>query len=423
VYNKTILDNGVRIVTEKVPYVKSVSVGIWVNVGSRDEDESEGGLSHFVEHMLFKGTSRRDALQIAKEIDQIGGMANAFTGKEYTCFHARVMSDHLFLITDLLTDIFLSSVFNPEDIDRERQVILQEINMVEDTPDEFIHLLFGQNFWPGAALGRSVLGTVETVGQASRETLLRYIKKHYLPTKIVIAAAGDLEHQAFVDLISPAFNALPIQQDELVRQSPQDTPGLNVVQKDLEQVHFCLGAPFPSAIDDRRFAAAVFSTLLGGNMSSRLFQEIREMRGLAYSIFSFLSNYADAGVLGIYAGVGRGMEAETINLISIELQKLKSGEMREAEIEAAKEYLKGGLVLSLESTDNLMNRLAKNELLFNRFIEYEEVLKRIEEVTGDQLVGLARDFIQSDLLSLTVLGPTAENNFQSDPWPGLPPNA
>lgn len=412
-YNKTTLDNGVRIITEKAPQVKSVSIGYWVNIGSRDELESEAGLSHFIEHMLFKGTPRRNALQIAKEIDQFGGMANAFTTKEYTCYHTKVITEHLPAAADLLTDIFLSSLFDPVDVDRERQVILQEISMVEDTPDEYIHVLFGEKFWPGLALGRSVLGTVQKVSETTREDLRAYQEKHYLPGNILIAAVGDLEHQAIVDLIGPRFTDLPSREKGSVRTPPRDTPGLNLIEKDLEQVHFCLGAPFPSATDDRRFAAAVFNTILGGNMSSRLFQEIRENRGLAYSIFSFLSNYADAGVLAVYAGVSPETATETISLVREELNKMRAGGISEAEIKAAKENLKGGLILHLENTDNLMNRLAKNEFLFERFVDYEEILSSINTVTGDQLVELAETFLRQELLSLTVLGPAGERDLRT----------
>ena len=256
-YKKTTFPNGVRIITERVPYVKSVSVGIWVNIGSRDETEAEAGLSHFLEHMIFKGTEQRDALCIAKEIDQVGGMANAFTGKEYTCFHAKVMSDRLPQITDLLIDIFLNSVFESRDIDRERHVILQEIGMTEDTPDEHIHVLFGQHFWPGAALGRSILGTVESIQSIDREALKRHQKKHYVPPKIVIAAVGDLEHEAFVDLVEPTFAALSQANSQSLREPPPIKSGITVASKDLEQEHLCLGSNFPTALDKRRYAAAV----------------------------------------------------------------------------------------------------------------------------------------------------------------------
>jgi len=412
-YSKTTFDNGLRILTERMPHVKSVSVGIWVTIGSRDETESEAGLSHFIEHMTFKGTERRDALQIAKEIDQIGGLANAFTSKECTCFHARVMSDHLPRVVDLLTDIFLHSLFNSEDINRERQVILQEINMVEDFPDEHIHVLFGQNIWPGAALGQPVLGSVDTVSRLGRTEILQYLNKHYIPSKIIIAAAGDLDHQAFVDLIGPSLEVLPAADSNLVRKPPRVETGVNVTRKQLEQVHLCLGTPFPDALDDRRYVAAMLNTILGGNMSSRLFQEIREKRGMAYVIYSFLSTYIDAGLLSIYAGVGQEQTPEVVSLILAELEKVRVGGLTESEIRSARDYLKGGIALNLESTDNIMASLAKNESTYQRYISYEEIMATIDRVTKDEIVGLADDYFQPENLALTVLGDCSEKEIQS----------
>lgn len=407
-YKKTIFDNGLRVVTESVPHVKSVSVGIWVNIGSRDEKDSEAGLSHFLEHMLFKGTSTRSALDIAKEFDQVGGLANAFTSKECTCFHARVMTEHLTRVTDLLTDIFLHSTLESEDIDRERQVILQEINMIEDTPDEHVHVLFNQNFWTGTPLGRSVLGMAETVAGFDREDLARYLKRRYLPSKIVIAAVGDLEHENFLNLIRPLFEALPEAEDGLVRIAPEVRETTAISYKDLEQVHLCLGTPFTTAVDEKRYIGAVLNTLLGGNMSSRLFQEVRENRGLAYSIYSFISNYADAGLLGIYAGVGPERALEAIELIVAELKKIKREDLKDSEVKSAKEYLKGGIVLSLDSIDNLMIHLAKNEITFKKRVTYESILSAVDEVTPSQIVELANRYFNEDSLSLTALGP----------WPG-----
>ncbi|MFH1134765.1 MAG: pitrilysin family protein [Pseudomonadota bacterium] len=402
---KTTLKNNLRIVTENIPHVKSVSVGIWVNVGSRDETEAEGGISHFIEHMIFKGTARRDALQIAKEIDQVGGMSNAFTSKEFTCFHAKVMSDHLPLVTDLLTDIFLGSLFGEEDLERERQVILQEIRMVEDTPDELVHILFSRNLWPGHAVGRPVMGAVETVGSIGPAEIRDYLQRAYRPPKIVVAAAGDLEHRAFVDLIAPAFERLP-EGEPFPRIAPPPTAtGMRTVFKELEQVHLCLGAGFPNVLDDKRFAAAILNIILGGNMSSRLFQEIREKRGLAYSVYSFFSAYLDTGMLGVYAGVDSAQTAETVRLILVELKKFRDGLLDQVELKAATEHLKGSIILGSESVDNRMTRLAKNEITYGRNIDFDEVLDRINAVTLDEVVNLAEEYLRPENLNLTVLGP------------------
>ena len=407
-YNKTELDNGVRIVTERMEHVKSASVGIWVNVGSRDEAEQEGGISHLIEHMIFKGTNRRTALEIAKEIDGVGGMSNAFTSKEFTCFHAKVMSDHLPLVTDLLTDIFLESRFDPEDLERERQVILQEIKMVDDTPDELVHVMFAQHLWPGHPVGRPVMGTLGTVGAISRDDIRDYLKRAYLPTRIVISAAGDVDHQAICDLMGPAFSALPQVGPDTSRQPPRTARGLNSVDKGLEQMHVCLGSGFPSIQDERRFAAALLNIILGGNMSSRLFQEIREKRGLAYSVFSFFSAYLDTGMLGIYAGVEPRDARETVRLVLVELDRLLAGDISPQELAASQEHLKGNIILGAESVDNRMTRLAKNELTYNRQIEFDEVLDAVRRVTLDDVVALAREHLQPENLSLTALGPLGE---------------
>lgn len=412
--NKTDLGNRLRFVTERMPHVKSVSVGIWVNVGSRDERRDESGISHLIEHMIFKGTVRRTARQIAKEIDQVGGMSNAFTSKEFTCFHAKVMSDHLPLVTDLLTDIFLNSMFDPDDLERERQVILQEISMIEDTPDELVHVLFCRNLWPEAPLGRPVMGTMETVSSFGRDEIRGYLDRNYLPSKIVIAAAGDIEHQAFVDLMGPAFESLSRAESNNKGGVPQVNTGVNVIDRSLEQVHICLGTRFPSALDERRYAAALLNIILGGNMSSRLFQEIRENRGLAYSVYSFVSAYIDTGLLGVYAGVEPSRTIETTRLILAELVKLRDGVLTETELKAAQEHLKGGIVLGSESTDNRMIRLAKNEITFQRYIDFDEVLDSVSKVTVDQVVDLARGFLGTEDLSLTILGPVDESDVPTD---------
>ena len=413
-YRKTDLDNRLRIVTEKIEHVKSVSVGIWVNIGSRDEREGEEGISHLIEHMIFKGTARRSALEIAKEIDQVGGMSNAFTSKEFTCFHAKVMGDHLPMVTDLLTDIFLESLFDPEDLERERQVILQEIRMVEDTPDELVHVMFSENLWPGQPVGKPVMGTMESVSAISRDDIQRYLERTYQPPKIVVAAAGDVDHDRVVELISPAFSALP--QGTLAEPgaAPKVVTGMNIVTKDLEQEHICLGTVFPGIMDDKRYAAAILNVILGGNMSSRLFQEIREKRGLAYAVYSFFSAYADTGMLGIYAGVDPRQAAETVRLVAAELEKFRRGQLDAAELKAAQEHLKGSIVLGSESVDNRMTRLAKNEITYKRNIDFDEVIEAVDKVTMDEVVALANEFLQPESLSLTALGPLEESGLSRD---------
>ena len=363
-YQKTVLPNGVRILTERIPHFHSVSTGIWVNVGSRDELNGERGITHFIEHMLFKGTEKRSARDIAKELDAVGGFVNAFTSKEQVCFHAKVLHPHLPLVVDILTDIFLNSVFAPDEIAREQQVIVQEIRMIEDTPDEYVHILFQEMFWQHNPLGLPIYGTVEAVAGISRESVLQYLSRMFQPERIVVAAAGNLDHQRFLDLVAPSMETLDHPQRPRSRQKPTDHLHIQVVPKDLEQVHLCLAVGGPSQTDEDRFPCHLLNVILGSSMSSRLFQEIRENRGLAYSVYSFLNSHEDTGMFGIYAGVASENVQETLAIIHEQLSMLLKEPIPEAELNAAKEYLKGSMYLNSESTDSRMNRLAKNEFLF-----------------------------------------------------------
>lgn len=405
-YNKTVLDNGVRIISERVEHLRSVSLGIWVNTGSRDETRAENGVSHFIEHMSFKGTRQRDVLQIAKELDIIGGLSNAFTGKENTCFHGRVLGRHFGRLAEILSDIFLNSTFNSVEMEREREVILQEINMMEDTPDDNLHTLFTELFWDGHPIGWPILGTGETVSAISKETILNYIQKSYVPKEILVVAAGEVDHAQMVSFFKPLFETLPGGGDNrLGRTAPLSRGGFSTHHKALEQVHICLGGEAPSQLDDRRFACAIFNTILGGNMSSRLFQEIREKRGLVYSVYSFLSTYVDAGLLGIYAAT----EPQNLNLvlqtIQNEIVKLCKGELTDTEVAEAKEHLIGGIYLGSESADNRMMRMAKNEFAFGRLVDYEELVSGLEQVSMDDVVSVACSTFQDREISFAALGP------------------
>lgn len=403
--NKTTLDNGVRLVTEELPNAYSVTAGLWMEVGSRDEEPAQGGISHFIEHMAFKGTAKRDALAIARELDRLGGMANAFTSKETTCFHARTLAEHLDTISDLLTDIFLHPAYVPLEVERERQVILQEISAVEDTPDELVHVLFGQNFWAGHPLGRPVLGSTQSVSAVSRQDLVDYLAQRYAPANLVVAAVGKLEHQRIVDLLGSALAELPSLPPRQARQAPVGQPGLKVVPRQCEQVHVAMGAPGPSAVDPDRFAAALLNVILGGNMSSRLFQEVREKRGLAYAVFSYLSSYSDSGVFGVYMGVAPGRSPEALKVVRAELARLAVEPVGEEELEHAKEHTKGSILLGAESPDNRMFRLARNEFSFGRDIPLEEVVAQIEAVRVEDLTRVAAKCLDPAKLGVTVLGP------------------
>lgn len=406
---KTSLPNGIRIVSKKMPHVRSVSMGVWVDVGARDESDTQSGLSHFIEHMIFKGTARRTAYQIAKEFDAIGGHTNAFTSMENTCYHAKVMDDHQETMVDILSDIFLNSVFDPNEVERERPVIFQEISMVEDTPEEYIHVLSGSNFWGAHPLGRSILGSRENILNFTEESLKDYFFRFYHPERIVISVAGNVDHQRFIDLLTPTFGSIKAGPPLPERTTPRLRPNTTVHPKALEQVHVCLAAMGLSVTDPRRFAFSLMNTIVGGNMSSRLFQEIREQRGLAYSVYSFLTSHVDIGMFGVYTGVAVDNVHQTLELILKALARLRQDPVTDDELRDAKEYTKGNLLLAAESVDNQMVRLAQNEMHFGTYIPLEQVVQKINAVTKEEILSLAQSLFRADQVSLTLLGPRAEN--------------
>jgi len=410
-YQKTVLNNGIKVITEAIPYLKSVSIGVWVTTGSRDEQPHESGISHFIEHLLFKGTERRTAFDIAREIDSVGGSLNAFTGREYTCFYAKVIDKNLPLAIDLLSDIFLNSLMNLKDVEKERMVILQEIKMVEDTPDDYIHDLFNRACWGDHPLGFPIFGTSELVQSFHRDQICQYFKEYYQPNRIIICAAGNLDHQKVVDEIEATFGQIPKSDRARERLRPDSISTTNIWKRDLEQVHFCLGTKGLQYGHSLRFASYVLNCILGGGMSSRLFQEIRENRGLAYSVYSYLPAYIDAGLVVVYAGTNETSFQEAIRLILKEFHRLKKEPFKNGELEIAKEQLKGNLLLSLESSDNLMTRLAKNEIYFNAYFPVERVLQGLDEVKEEVVRGLANDIFDERFFCLTVLGPVDGDGF------------
>ncbi len=412
--SKTRLPNGVRILTRKMPYVRSVSMGVWVGVGARDEALSESGLSHFIEHMIFKGTARRTAYQIAKAFDVIGGQTNAFTAMETTCYHARVMDAHLDTMVDILSDIFLNSVFDEKEVEKERPVIFQEIGMVEDNPEEYAHMLSERAYWGDHPLGRSILGTRENVITFNADMIRDFFHRFYQPDHIVISAAGNVEHDRLVDLIAPAFASVRTGDGLPKRVTPAGRSGVHAHPRDIEQAHICLETRGMSAVDPRRFAFSLINTLLGGNMSSRLFQEIREQRGLAYAVYSFASSYADAGAFGVYAAVHPQRIEETVELALVELRRMKSETVDPQELRDAKEFTKGCLLLSSESVDNQMARLAQNEIHFGEYFTVNQVIDNIEAVTPDEIQATARSLFQTEQLTLTLLGPAPDPAFPKD---------
>lgn len=410
---KTVLANGIRVVTEEMPHFRSVSTGFWINVGSRDEAGPEKGITHFIEHMLFKGTSRRNALEIAKQLDAVGGYANAFTSKENLCLHAKVLDRQLPLVVDILTDILLHSTYDPVEIDRERQVILQEISMVEDTPDDYVHILFQRDLFAGNPLAFPIYGEPQTVAAIQRRDMLAYLNQLLDPQRIVVAAAGRIEHQRFLDLIGPLLEQLPATALTPDRVPPVLRAHATTITKDLEQVHICLGFEGCSQADPDRFVGHLLNALLGGSMSSRLFQEVREKRGLAYSVFSFLNSHEDSGVAGVYAAVAPALVEQTLSVIRRELDALIARPIPVEELEAAKQYLKGSIVLNTESTDSRMNRIAKNELTFGRFVALEEIDALIDAVTPEAILAWLSARYRPQQCALLLFGPVGAEPAQA----------
>lgn len=406
--NRTVLDNGIRVLTKHMPYVRSVSMGVWVDVGARDESPSENGLSHLIEHMIFKGTRRRSAYDIAKEFDAIGGHTNAFTSFETTCYHAKVMDARLESMVDILSDIFLNSVFDPAEIERERPVILQEIGMSEDNPEDYLQTLAGQAVWGDTPLGRSILGTRENVSGFTSQDVRHFFTRLYQPERILISAAGNLDHQQFVNLIREGFEKIGPGNGFPERTAPPIRSVTGIFHRELEQEHLCINTPGIAISDPRRFAFSVLNTILGGNMSSRLFQEIREQRGLAYSVYSFASSFMDSGLFGLYAGVSPENTELALNLMRQQLDRLQVEPVGTDELADAREFIKGNLLLAAESNDNQMVRLAQNEINFGKYIPVSDVVAQIEAVTAADIQTLAVELFGDQRFSLTLLGPLKE---------------
>ncbi len=402
---KSRLDNGIRVVTERMPGLHSVTVGFWVQNGSRHEEASLNGISHFIEHMLFKGTTSRSALQIAKEIDSVGGVLNAFTGREFSCYYAKVLGDKLPQAISLLSDLVLNSTFDEKEIEKERRVILQEISMVEDTPDDQVHDLFSESIWSSHPLGRPVLGKVETVKTINRQNLLDMLHSRYLGHNILIVAAGDVQHQQVIEQIEQTFNSVAPGTPDNLCTLPEYRPGVRVTTKPLEQAHFCLGCKALPQNHDDRFILHLLNSSLGGSMSSRLFQKIREEHGLAYSIYSYLNTHSDAGSLIVYGGTSPDKLQETIGLVLEQFAALKKVYIGNEELHMAREQMKGTLLLSLESSDNRMTRLAKNEIFLGRQPELDEIIAEIDAVTTTSLQRVANQLLADDSLNLQVVGP------------------
>lgn len=409
-FTKTVLDNGIRILSEEMPNTRSVCLGIWVENGSRHEARHQNGISHFVEHLLFKGTERRTATRIAEEMDAVGGVLNAFTAKEYTCYYAKVLDENLPLAIDLLTDIFLHSVFDREEIERERSVILQEISQSEDSPDDYVHDLFSLDFFQDHPLGRPICGDAATVRGLHQDDFLKFIRDRYLPGRVIVAAAGHLSHMELVEQMARRLGSVRNADDgNQTAGSNTDAAakirgGVFQHSKPLEQVHLCLGVAAIHQSHPMRYAAYILNTILGGGMSSRLFQEIREKRGRAYSVYSFLSSYKDVGYLGVYAGTSLEWIEEVVELILKEVQRLASAEIGEEELERTKSQLIGNMILGLETSDSWMSHIAKNEICFGKPITVEDISQGVRSVSRADVAKLAGAILRPAGMTLTLLG-------------------
>jgi predicted Zn-dependent peptidase len=384
--------------------VRSVSIGVWLTRGSRHESAELGGIAHFVEHMLFKGTATRTAEDIAQAIDSIGGQLDAFTAKEYASYYIKVLDEHLPLAVDILADIVRNPAFRPEDIEREKKVVIEEIKMVEDTPDDLVHEIFTQGFWEDHPLGRPILGIKETVEALNADVLSRYFRDAYAPRNLIVSAVGNLTHARVRDLVDEKFGDLQASAEPFTETAPSVMRKIQIRNKDLEQSHVCLGTTSYPQNHDERHTSYVLNTLLGGSMSSRLFQNVREKRGLAYAVFSGLSAYRDAGSFTIYAGCANDAVGEVVDVVVDELRTIKKTAVPESELRRAKDHLKGSLMLSLESTASRMSHLARQEIYFDQQFGLDETLEGIERVSSSDVQRVAADLFSGDALSATILG-------------------
>ena len=408
---RTVLPSGLRIVTEEVPSVRSAAIGIWVNVGSRDETPAVAGASHFLEHLLFKGTTRRTALEISATIEAVGGEMNAFTSKEYTCFYARVIDTDLPMAIDVVSDLITSSIVSALDVDAERKVVLEEIAMRDDDPSDLVHDLYAETYYGDTQLGRPILGTIKSISDMTRSSVFNYYKKKYLPQDLVVAVAGNIKHKRVVAMVEEALS-----RDNFldVRGSPQIRPNTPVKTKPMqsvglmtrktEQAHMFYGMEGVARSDERRFAMGVLASALGGGMSSRLFQEIREKRGLAYSVYAYAQQFAGSGQIGFYAGCNPTKAIEVIEIIREVLADVAENGMSHEEIERAKGAVRGSLVLSKEDSGSRMSRIGKNEIVYGQVMGFDEILKAISRVNPTDVREIANEFLTKSP-TLALVGP------------------
>jgi len=404
-FNLVTMDNNAQILTETVPHVRSVSIGFFVDTGSRYESPDINGSSHFIEHLMFKGTGRRSAKDIAEELDAVGGQLNAFTTKEYTCYYARVLDEHFDLAVDLLGDMLFASKFDPVDIDRERNVILEEIKMYEDAPDELVHDIFASSIWRGHSLGQTIIGTADVINGLTREELFNYYKNNYNPGRMIVAVAGNISHDAVMKKLRPLFENKEGKARPRQVNTPVTQRHIVCRSKDTEQVHLCVGAPGLKIDHENIYVMQIINTILGGGLSSRLFQEIREQRGLVYSVYSYHSSYHDTGLFGIYAGLSKQNVNEVLDLIFKQVRDIQVNGVKKEELYRAKEQLKGSLFLSLENVNTRMSRLGKSQLYLGKVFSPEEIVNKVNRVTISDIQELAKEVLDPNGFSLASIGP------------------
>jgi predicted Zn-dependent peptidase len=413
-YRKDTLTNGIRVVSETLPKSRSVSLGVWVKVGSRHEPRELSGVSHFIEHMFFKGTQKRTARDIATEIDALGGEMNAFTGQESTTYYVKVLDEHLPVAIEILADILMGSKFASADMEKERKIILEEIKMVEDTPDDHIHEIFTATVWKDHPLGRPILGTKETIKALSHQDLLAHIEHFYCPKEIIISAAGNFDHGRLLELLEAAFGRLSRPGGVKQETAPVFHSAITVRKKQLEQVQVCLGFKGLQYTHEDRYVSLALNTVLGNSMSSRLFQEVREQNALAYSIYSYVVTYRDTGLLTIYAGTDPANAMEAIRLVMQEIRKLRDEGITPAEETRLRNQIKGNLVLSLESSSSHMSRIARQEMYFGKYLTVDDIIKGVDKVTAADVLRLARQFFVRENLSLSILGPLSRTDVPDE---------
>lgn len=410
-YRKTVLPDGLRIISESIPTVRSISIGLWVDIGSRDEPAALGGVSHFIEHMVFKGTATRTPLDIVSYIESVGGVLNAFTSRENTCFLAKIIDQHLPRAVEILADLVFNARFDKNDITKEMKIVVDEINEVKDTPSDLVHDLFALSIFGNHPLGRPILGSPKTVKGLSRPKIIDFLQGNYRRDRMLIVASGNLQHKNLVDLINrhlpqPAENHKRV----LPRSKPRLQSGLFVTSRDTTQTHICIGTPAMKFDHPQRGALLLLNSILGGGMSSRLFQKVREELGLAYTVFSYIDFFKDASIIGVYLSTDKKQTGLVISTILQELEKLKNEKLPAAELDSAKEQLKGSLVLGLENTSHRMNRLAKHELLLDRYISIDESIAEIDAVTANQVRDVSARLFRPDRFTIAILGPVTKKS-------------